>query len=278
MYESYWQLKQKPFDNGADPRFYYPGESHQAALLKLRYAVENHRGGALLAGASGTGKTLVVGMIRQVLAEQFSPQVHLVFPQMPCAELLAYLADELEGTATAPPTPGLPVPSLQATIHRIQRLLAENTRQRRHAVVIVDEAHLLRDVETLEAMRLLLNFQSAGRPDLTLVLCGQPGILPTLQRTPQLDERLGVKCLLSPLSETETARYVHHRLQVAGAKREIIEPGAIPTLYALTHGIARQINRLCDLSLLIGFAEERQTITAAHFESVCQELVAVVPE
>ncbi len=47
---------------------------------------------------------------------------------------------------------------------------------------------------------------------------------------------------------------------------------------ALTHGVARQINRLCDLSLLIGFAEERQTITAAHFESVCQELVAVVPE
>jgi len=245
--------------------------------------VENHRGGALLAGASGSGKTLVAGMIRQMLAEQFSPQVHLVFPQMPYAELLAYLADELEGTVTGPPVPSmpvpsLPVPSLQETIHRIQRLLTENTRQQRHAVVIVDEAHLLRDVETLEAMRLLLNFQSAGRPDLTLVLCGQPGILPTLQRTPQLDERLGVKCLLSPLSETETARYVHHRLQVAGAKREIIEPGAIPTLYALTHGIARQINRLCDLSLLIGFAEERQTITAAHFESVCQELVAVVPE
>jgi type II secretory pathway predicted ATPase ExeA len=273
MYESYWQLNQKPFDNGADPRFYYPGDSHQAALLKLRYAVENQRGAALLTGASGSGKTLVAGMIRQVLAERFSPQVHLVFPQMPCTELLAYLADELEGTTSGPA-----VPSLQETIHRIQRLLTENTRQQRHAVVIVDEAHLLRDAETLEALRLLLNFQSGGRPDLTLVLSGQTSILPTLQRSPQLDERLGVKCLLSPLTEAETAAYVQHRLQVAGAVREIIEPEAIPTLYALTHGIARQINRLCDLSLLIGFAEERQTITAAHFESVCQELVAVVPE
>ena len=36
MYESYWQLGQKPFENCCDPRFYYPGESHQAALLKLR--------------------------------------------------------------------------------------------------------------------------------------------------------------------------------------------------------------------------------------------------
>ena len=47
MYETYWQLEQKPFENCADPRFYYPGESPQAALLKLRYAVENRRGGAL---------------------------------------------------------------------------------------------------------------------------------------------------------------------------------------------------------------------------------------
>ena len=58
MYETYWRLKQKPFENAADPRFYYPGESHQAALLRLRYAVENRRGAALLAGPSGSGKTL----------------------------------------------------------------------------------------------------------------------------------------------------------------------------------------------------------------------------
>ena len=57
MYESYWHLKQKPFENSADPRFYWPGESHQAALLKLRYAVENRRGGALLAGGSGASTT-----------------------------------------------------------------------------------------------------------------------------------------------------------------------------------------------------------------------------
>ena len=71
MYESYWQLKQKPFESSADPRFYYPGESHQAALLKLRYAIENRRGAALLCGPSGSGKTLVANMLRGALSEQF---------------------------------------------------------------------------------------------------------------------------------------------------------------------------------------------------------------
>ena len=73
MYETYWRLKQKPFENAADPRFYYPAESHQAALLKLRYAIENRRGAGLLAGPSGSGKTLVTTMLRGMLGEQFRP-------------------------------------------------------------------------------------------------------------------------------------------------------------------------------------------------------------
>jgi hypothetical protein len=50
------------------------------------------------------------------------------------------------------------------------------------------------------------------------------------------------------------------------------------TLHELTHGLARQINRLCDLSLLVGFAEERQTIGADQLEAVAEELVTVTPE
>jgi len=272
MYESYWQLKQKPFEGAADPRFYYPGESHQAALLKLRYAIENRRGGALLAGVAGSGKTLVAHMLRKMLGEAFSPWVHLVFPQMSTAELLGYLAGELDAARPASEA------GVEQSVRRIEHFLGENTRRGHHAVVVIDEAHLLESPHTLEALRLLLNFEWAGQPGLTLLLAGQTAILPTLERMPQLEERLAVKCLLRPLSERETAEYVAHRLQVAGAVRTIFEPDALPVLHALTHGVARRINRLCDLALLIGFAEERPTITAGQFEAVCQELVAVVPE
>jgi general secretion pathway protein A len=273
MYESYWHLKQKPFENSADPRFYFPAESHQAALLKLRYAIENRRGGALLTGGSGTGKTLLAGLLRQIVGEQFSPFAHLVFPQMSAAELLGYLAEELDGSTGASHNG-----AVQESIRRIERFLAENTQQGRHAVVAVDEAHLIDNAHVLEAMRLLLNFESGGRPGLTLLLVGQTGLLPTLERMPQLDERLAVKCLIRRFTEQETADYVGHRLKVAGAVQTIFAPDSLPALYRLTHGVARQINRLCDLALLIGFAEERRTIDAAQLEAVCQELVAVVPE
>jgi type II secretory pathway predicted ATPase ExeA len=273
MYETYWQLGQKPFENAADPRFYYPSESHQAALLKLRYAIENHRGGALLAGPSGSGKTLVTTMLRGALGEKFSPLVRLVFPQMSAAELLAYLADELDGGDGT-----LQTHDVQTSIRRIERFLAANSQKGRHAVVAIDEAHLLEGIQTFEALRLLLNFEPGGVPALTLLLVGQPALLPMLGRMPQWEERLGVKCLLRPLSEQETACYVEHRLKVAGARRSIVEPDAVPTLHALTQGIPRRINRLCDLALLIGYAEEQQRLSASHFESVCRDLVTVAPE
>jgi type II secretory pathway predicted ATPase ExeA len=273
MYESYWQLRQKPFENCADPRFYYPGQPHQAALLKLRYAVENQRGGALLSGPSGSGKTLVVGMLRAMLADRFSPFVHLVFPQMPADQLLAYLAGQLTAPADGPATPDIP-----HSIRQIEQFLGSNTEEGKHAVLVIDEAHLLEGHRTLEALRLLLNFQFDCRPGLTLLLAGQPGLMPILDRVPQLEERLGVKCLLRPFNGQETAEYVAHRLSLAGAPRPIFEPDALSAVHRLTLGIARRINRLCDLALLIGFAEERRTITAAQLEAVSQELVTVVPE
>jgi type II secretory pathway predicted ATPase ExeA len=270
MYEAYWQLLAKPFDTCADARFYYPSEVHQGALLKLRYAVENRRGGALLAGGSGSGKTLLVGWLRKQLAENHTPFVHVVFPQMSPAELLTYIADEVG----APPTHG----GLDQTVRRLQQFLIGNTSQGRHAVIAVDEAHLLAEAGNLETLRLLTNFDNGSQPTLTLLLVGQTSLMPALDRMPALEERLGVKCVLRPFTSDETASYVTHRLSAAGASGEIFTPDALTRLHQLARGNPRRINRLCDLALLIGFAEEQDAIEAAHIEAVAGELVNVGPD
>ncbi|MGQ9576503.1 MAG: ExeA family protein [Thermoguttaceae bacterium] len=271
MYESYWKLQERPFASGCDPRFYWPGESHQAALLKLRYAVENRGEGAVLAGPPGSGKTLLVGMLRAALGEEFSPVVHLVFPDMAPEPLLAYLAEELDRSAE-------PADGVCRSVRRIERFLSGNAQQGKHAVVVIDEAHLLDSARSWETLRLLMNFQPAARPGWTLLLVGQTGLLPMLDRMPHFEQRLAVKCLLRPLTQTETAAYVQHRLRLAGATAACFEPDALDTLHQLAQGIPRRINRLCDLALLISYAEQCSSISAEQLEAVSQELLSVAPE
>jgi general secretion pathway protein A len=273
MYEAYWQLQSRPFENCTDTRFYYPSEAHQGALLKLRYAVENRRGAALLAGGAGVGKTLLINALKRQVGQSCTPFVHLVFPQMSVSELLNYLAAEL-GALTSATTSV----TVDESVRKVQQFLEENTRRGCHAVVAIDEAQLLLETDALETLRLLLNFEAQSQPALTMILSGQPQLLPALERLPGLEARLGVKCLLRPLNLEETVSYVNHRMTAAGATHEIFSSEALTTLFELTGGNPRRVNRLCDLALLIGYAEEQVRINAPQIEAVCTELVTVAPE
>jgi general secretion pathway protein A len=160
-------------------------------------------------------------------------------------------------------------------VRRLEFLLGQNANQGRHALVAIDEAHLLEDCGALETLRLLLNFEYSGQPVLTLVLIGQMGLVSAVGRLPGLEERIAVKALLRTLTPDETARYVRHRLEAAGATREIFRPDAIEALHYLSHGSPRQINRLADLALVVGFADRLPELTAHQIEAVSEELVAL---
>jgi len=263
MYAAYWKLDCRPFDNATTPPFYYPSQAHKATLLKLRYAVENRRGAALMAGASGLGKTLLVQSLFDGLPDEYRPLVHLKFPQMPSASLLAFLADELTGHRSANT-------AIDCSLHRIEDFLAKNVEQGRRAALVIDEAHLLRDAEVLETIRLLLNFEPAW----TMLLVGQPGLLPVLKRMPELEERFGVKCLLRRFTMDESIGYIKHRMAAAGAAdtNAVFDASALETIHQLSDGVPRRINRLCDLALLVGYAEEHSKIRADHIEAIAEEL------
>jgi type II secretory pathway predicted ATPase ExeA len=273
MYLDYWQLSTKPFEPCSDRSTFYASDAHEGALLKLRYAIENRRGAVLLAGPSGVGKTLLIHLLRSELADAYRPFVHLVFPQMSSRDLLVYLAEQLGAPPADPPRH-----TIEESVRRLEFLLTQNAEAGRHAVVVIDEAHLLEDCDALETLRLLVNFEWAGRPALTLVLVGQMGLVSAVGRLPSLEERLGVKTLLRAFTPEETAAYVHHRMETAGAQRDIFTPDALDALHWLGHGAARQINRLGDLALLVGFADRLPRISADEIEAVSEELVAVSPE
>ncbi len=270
MYEDYWQLASKPFEPTATEAFRFASGSQQAALHKLRYAVESRRGAALLAGPSGTGKTLLTDMLSEQLGENVGKFVRVVFPLMSSRDFLVYLAEQF-GAPPADPQQH----TVEESLRRLEFAFQESNRRGQHAVIVVDEAHVLEDCGLLETLRLLLNLQSDGQAAFTLLLAGQTALLSALERNATLDERLDMKMLLQPFTATETIDYVNHRLLAAGATREIFAPDALEIAHQLTGGVPRQLNRLCDLALVVGFAARQHTIDAAQIESVNAELVTI---
>jgi general secretion pathway protein A len=267
MYLQHWELAARPFENNGDTQFYYPGDAQQSVLLKLRYAVESRQGAVVLAGASGLGKSLLAETLLTQLPDHCSPRIRVVFPQMPADQLLALLADELTGDVI----PG--IPTIRETLRRLGEMLEQNAAAGKHAVIVLDEAHLLASPETLTSLRLLLNLEYNHQPPLTIVLVGQSSLLSTFDRLPDFQERLAARCLLQRFQREETAAYVAHRLHIAGAQRPIFETDALEALHRYSGGVPRKINRLGDLALVVGFAEERTSLRAEQIEAVAEELL-----
>jgi general secretion pathway protein A len=126
----------------------------------------------------------------------------------------------------------------------------------------------------LEEIRLLSNFESDTAKQLQIVLTGQPELRDVLNNPDlrQLKQRVALRCIIKPLPNIdETDRYITSRLLVSGAERiDIFSPGAIDYIYRCTEGIPRNINNLCDNSLLAGYAAGDLTIGRSIIEEVAE--------
>ena len=255
MYEAYWGLTSRPFDNRVDTGSYYPSESHHAASLKLHYAIETRRAVAVVCGEPGLGKTMLLNSILAQCPEFIAPTIRVVYPAMPPEQLLRYIARQT-----------------------IERVLRHNVAENQHALIAIDEAHLLESFGSLEPLRLLLNLAtelSQAETAMTLVLSGSPVLLAHLARHSALEDRVAVRCVLERFSETETIAYIQHRLKASGwNKQHMFDEEAIGLIQEFTLGSPRKINRLCDLSLMVAFAQDRTRIDATTIENANAELSA----
>jgi general secretion pathway protein A len=272
MYERYWRLQRPAFRAEAPAEFFFAGRTQQAALLKLRYLVDQRQGAALLVGAAGCGKSVLLQAFEQQLPTQLGPVVSVLFPQLTTIELLSYLAGKL-----GVPDAALDRPQLRTdgVLRLLEAQLRDLHTAGRHPILVLDDADLIEDRYVFQALQLLLNFRRPDAHDFSLLLVGQPELAGQVKRLAPFQERLAFVCHLQPLDRDETGEYVRHRLQAAGAGGEIFDAGALDIIHQLSHGLPRRINRLCDFALLVGYADNLEQISATQVQAVAEELTAV---
>ena len=265
MYLEFYGLKELPFALTPDPRFIYFTPSHTEAMANLHYGIESGKGLIVVTGEVGTGKTTILRWMMQRL-ERTVLVAYLFNPRMTVGEFYQYVSSPRL----------LDVPDWENKSDLLLRLGefldARHSRGLR-TVLIIDEAHGLSPA-VLEEIRLLSNFESDSAKQLQIVLTGQPELRGVLNRPElrQLKQRVALRCEIRPLPDIEeTGRYIASRLLAAGAERtDIFSPAAVDFVFRCTEGIPRQINNVCDNSLLAGFAAGAEVVGREIVEEVAE--------
>ena len=244
MYLKYWGLKEKPFENTPDPKFFFASSIHQDALDRLLYAIHSQKGCALLTGEYGCGKTFLVRKILDGLDEdkyEIALMNYPVFsPNEFLREVLFQQGQEVDRETRL------------ELFHKISAHAFENIKQNRQNLLVIDEAQLIEEPQVFEEIRLLLNLQLEDCFLVNIFLVGQPELRERIMQYPQLDQRISIRYHLHHFNHEEVVGYIRHRLRVAGSARELFTPAAYYLVFKITHGVARRINNLCDLCLLDG--------------------------
>jgi general secretion pathway protein A len=264
QYEEFYGFVQSPFTLAPDPRFLYHSPSHGDALQLLLRAIERKEGILVLTGDIGTGKTtLCRSVIERLDMSTFTSLV--LNPFLSVDELLrAVLLDFGVVSREAVRTGRLAAASKHELVTTLHEFLASLTPIGGKGVLIIDEAQHL-SPQVLEELRVLSNLETNQSRLLQILLVGQLNLLNvlTLPQLRLLDQRISLRAVLSPLSRKDVEGYVGHRLSVShGSSSVSFDRTAIDRLCAVSAGVPRVINLLCDRALMYGARYGLRVITA----------------
>ncbi len=266
MYCDFFGFSEKPFTITPNPHFVFLSSIHREAFARLLYGVDSHAGFITLTGEVGTGKTT---MLRTLLT-QLDPEKNrsaLIFnPCMSAEQLLAAICREFGVEAGEQNRFGY--------LDALNRFLIDQNSAGRTVVLVIDEAQNL-EPDVLEQVRMISNLETERDKLIQIILAGQPELNGILRRHDlrQLNQRITVRCRLTPMKLDDTSQYIKHRLKISGSRiPDIFSHAAVKRIYCFSHGIPRLINVACEQALVMAWTREVLTVTPSIADEVIAEL------
>ncbi len=265
-YLEYYKLKEHPFSNTVDNKFYYNSTEHSHALIKLRYAIDTKKGLAVVIGETGSGKTTLARRLLEDLDENLYEAALLVIIHSSVSSewLLKKFALQLGISDVKEEKVEL--------LSQIYRRLSEINEQGKTAVLLMDEVQMLKSKEIMEEFRGLLNMEMSEGKMINLIFFGLGDLEDVLSLDEPLKQRVAIRVNLKAFSEENTKQYIEHRLKVAGSAKNMFTDGAVKAVYKYSRGLPRLVNTICDNALLEGFLFKAQIIDESVIKAVAIDL------
>jgi len=268
MYKAFFNLTRNPFELTPDPVFLFSTKRHNEALAALYYGIRRHKGFVVVTGEVGTGKTLLLRCLLQLLKQSKDVDYAYLFnSRLSPTEFLQYILSDF----------GLPASGKNKSelLLDLGHFVVSRGSKKLTTVLIVDEAHHL-SAEILEEVRLLTNLETTDDKLLQVVLVGQPELDEQLDSVGlrQLKQRIALRARLDPLDGNETKGYIERRLQIAGTSSQantLFSEQTIASVYRHSRGFPRLINTICENALIHAYARQMRSVTPDIIEDVARE-------
>jgi general secretion pathway protein A len=260
-YLEHFGLNKPPFSMTPDPSFAFATREHEQALSKMTFYTNDRQGVFLLIGEIGTGKTTIAKLAvdnwksrpeRYTVGQVADPS-----PITPAAFLRLVLASFMQPIRR----------NLLDLKAALRVFLLEEHRAGRTAILVLDEAQTIHP-KNLDTVHALTNEQTQTEKLLQIVLLSQPNFRHKLQQKPALRSRIAGGHTLDGLSPDDSVGLLRHRVAVAGGEFDrIFHPGTFRRLYAVTHGVPRDLCILCNAALVAAFSVGSKVVTEPIFEA-----------
>jgi len=265
MFASHWGLRESPFRTCLDPQRFYQSPTHEEALARLHFLVEQRRRLGVLIGPAGSGKSLLLEVFGQQLRQNARPVAKLNLLGLEPTEMLCLLGAQF-GLSLEPS-------ASRAVLWRaLCDRLTEYRYQQLETVILLDEADQAGKQVLTEVAR-LAHHDPSPESRLTLVLAARPDRVGRLGQ--QLLDLAELRIDVEPWERGDTADFLQRSLSQAGCQSPLFADPAVARLHELAHGIPRRVSQLADLALLAGAGRELPQIDAEVVESVYRELAIV---
>ncbi|MDR1744414.1 MAG: AAA family ATPase [Planctomycetota bacterium] len=262
VYTNFWELDFYPFANDNRPETFVPTHAASLAVARLRYALGTGMGASALFGEPGSGKSRAARIIEREFAGARWLTAYFPNPSGTPRDILAALNADAAAA----------VPSGSFGMIELQTFLAERARCNQPALLVVDDVQAARGTDFLETLRTLLNIENDGVKALSILLVGQPGMERKLAAASGFDGQLMMRAVLDPMTDEETRLYILARLKAAGSRQGIFTKQSAELVVKFSKGLPRQVNRLCELSLVIAYGLEEKRVTPEIVEMAAADL------
>lgn len=260
------QANERVFPTHARVERYYPSAAAEQARTVLGRCLDRGEGPALLIGAPGTGKSMLLQVLASELGKQ-RPVVCLTSAQL-CTRraLLQSILFELDQPYRKRDEGDLRL--------ALMDFLTSAAVRECGVLLLVDEAQSL-PVRLLEELRILGNIAHQGVPVVRLLLAGSAPLEETFTE-PSIEafnQRIAARCYMAPLNHHDVAQYVRGHLAAAGiSPDQAFSADALDAVYRATDGIARLVNQVCDRALVLAARHGQLQVTKDIVEGAWADL------